>query len=176
MKNRTSRVEQNRRTGVRNEKKHEHGEWIMKITKGVPYPRNVLTDNYTCSRGPSQIKFSMYNPVLLASGRRSKGDEKKKQKKNKRNERSFSRERHRRILRTHATLRAFLRSQKRLPGEVPQHHILTRHLACTFNRGEKKLPKTNLPTHPANFAPSPILRHVSLLRCVKCVCIFWTYV
>lgn len=63
-------VEQNRETGVRNEKRHERREWKYENHQGVPY-RNVLTNNYTCSRGPSQIKFSMYNPVLLASGRRT---------------------------------------------------------------------------------------------------------
>ena len=28
-----NRIEQNRRTGVTNEKRHEHREWIMKIIK-----------------------------------------------------------------------------------------------------------------------------------------------
>lgn len=138
--------------------------------QGVPY-RNVLTDNYTCSRGPSQIKFSMYNPVLLASGRRSKGDEKK----NKRNKRSFARERHRRILRTHATLRAFLRSQKRLPGEVPYITFLPSTLPAHLTQKKRNYQKrTCHPSRQPRLRTS-ILRHVSLLQCVKCVCTFWTY-
>lgn len=60
-------------------------------------------------------------------------------KKNKRNELSFSRERHRRILRTHAALRAFLRSQKRLPGEVPYITFLPSTLPAYLTEEKRKI-------------------------------------
>jgi len=123
---------------------------------------SCFNDRFACCRGVDPPRLSSRcnaTPhALLASGRlgfRRRAKQRKRKRKRKRKERkerkargnrSFSRESRipqhlrRARARTRRPSRAFLRSQKRHPGEVPC--TLALHLACTHNREKRRKQRT----------------------------------
>lgn len=126
---------------------------LPKVHKKSYIPKKrVLTVNCTCSRGPSQIKSFMYSPALLASGQRlSKG---KRKHKNEKKTIILERKTSSHLARN--TFRAFLRSQKRLPGEVFCNIHSSIYLPPLPAYSEKKKQKISINSLPL------ILHHVSL--------------